>query len=54
LKAALRGFRRQALHAYRLQLAHPVSGKTLTWEAPLPNDMLELIGVLREDAGLRV
>ncbi len=30
---------RQALHAFRLALAHPVSGKPLKFEAALPDDM---------------
>jgi 23S rRNA pseudouridine1911/1915/1917 synthase len=35
-------FPRQALHARRLGLMHPRSGKTCEWEAPLPVDMLDL------------
>lgn len=33
------GMTRQALHAARLALPHPVSGEMLTFEAPLPQDM---------------
>ena len=36
---ALRSFKRQALHAWRLSLQHPDSGDALSWEAPLPADM---------------
>jgi 23S rRNA pseudouridine1911/1915/1917 synthase len=36
-------FNRQALHAYRLGLLHPVSGKELEWKAPVPEDMNELL-----------
>jgi len=50
LQDALRRFRRQALHAERLELAHPASGETLAWQAPLPADMAALIEVLRADA----
>jgi 23S rRNA pseudouridine1911/1915/1917 synthase len=50
LVAALRGFRRQALHASRLALAHPVTGEELAWEAPLPADMRDLLAALEEDA----
>ncbi len=50
MEAALRGFRRQALHALRLGLVHPVSGEAMSWEAPLPADMLALIEVLEADA----
>lgn len=36
-------FSRQALHASRLRLRHPVSGETLEWFAPPPDDMYELM-----------
>ncbi|MBE0621618.1 MAG: 23S rRNA pseudouridine(1911/1915/1917) synthase RluD [Burkholderiales bacterium] len=39
----LASFKRQALHAYRLGLVHPVSGATMQWEAPLPEDMRALL-----------
>ncbi len=40
-------FKRQALHATRLGLVHPVSGRTMQWEVPMPEDMLELVDLLR-------
>jgi len=40
-------FPRQALHAHRLAFAHPVDGRTLTFEAPLPDDLLDLLRRLR-------
>ena len=47
---ALRGFRRQALHAQALGLIHPEGGEQLQFECPLPQDMLDLLQVLqRED-----
>jgi len=46
----LRGFRRQALHAARLEFSHPVTGETVTCEAPIPEDMARLMAVLREAA----
>jgi 23S rRNA pseudouridine1911/1915/1917 synthase len=49
LIAALESFKRQALHAARLELEHPSSGKTLHWEAPLPADMRTLIAALEAD-----
>jgi len=49
LIATLRGFRRQALHAARLELAHPVTGETMVWESALPADMERLLAALRED-----
>lgn len=44
---ALRGFRRQALHAGRLEFDHPVSGKRVTAEAPVPADLDGLMNALR-------
>jgi 23S rRNA pseudouridine1911/1915/1917 synthase len=49
LVSALEGFKRQALHAARLKLEHPVSGKEMEWEAPLPADMGELLRILEAD-----
>ena len=40
-------FHRQALHAERLELAHPVTGAWLSWQASLPSDMTQLIAALR-------
>ncbi len=45
---ALRGFRRQALHARRLGLSHPDTGEWLAWERPVPEDMARLLDVLRD------
>ncbi len=50
LVAALRGFRRQALHAGRLDFQHPASGEMLRFEAPLPDDFERLLAALREDS----
>jgi 23S rRNA pseudouridine1911/1915/1917 synthase len=47
----LQGFKRQALHAARLALRHPTSGRAIAWESPLPEDMQQLLAALREDAG---
>ncbi len=49
LAAALGAFPRQALHAARLALAHPITGRQLEWEAPLPDDMARLVAALDED-----
>lgn len=40
-------FPRQALHAYRLAFAHPSDGRAMSFEAPLPDDMVTLIAKLR-------
>ena len=50
LVAALRGFRRQALHAETLEFAHPASGEPVRCEAPVPDDMQALLRALRDDA----
>lgn len=41
---------RQALHAWRLALPHPVSGRPLAFDAPLPDDLTALLRL----AGLSV
>jgi 23S rRNA pseudouridine1911/1915/1917 synthase len=43
LAASLRAFPRQALHAWRLALTHPVTRKALVIEAPVPEDMKTLL-----------
>jgi 23S rRNA pseudouridine1911/1915/1917 synthase len=40
-------FPRQALHAWRLGLVHPVTRDAMSWESPLPNDFSALLEVLR-------
>jgi 23S rRNA pseudouridine1911/1915/1917 synthase len=47
LRARLSKVKRQMLHARRLSLEHPVTGETLDWSAPLPEDMSELLEFLR-------
>ena len=49
LAAELRSFPRQALHAARLALAHPLSARELHWEAPLPQDLQRLLAALEAD-----
>jgi 23S rRNA pseudouridine1911/1915/1917 synthase len=49
LVAALTAFKRQALHAARLKLEHPVTGKEVEWEASLPADMARLLEVMEGD-----
>ena len=48
--AALRAFRRQALHAEVLEFLHPVTGEPIRCSAPVPADMQHLMRLLREDA----
>lgn len=42
LAETLRSFPRQALHASRLELTHPATGRTLSVEAPVPADLTML------------
>ena len=49
LVAALRGFKRQALHAEVLEFSHPVTGEPVRCSAPVPADMQALIAALRDD-----
>ncbi len=49
LLEALGVMQRQALHAARLQLMHPRTGRVMRWEAPLPADMQRVLGALEED-----
>ncbi|MBB1088571.1 23S rRNA pseudouridine(1911/1915/1917) synthase RluD [Lysobacter sp. SG-8] len=47
---ALRGFRRQALHAEVLEFRHPVSGEPVRCSAPIPADMQALVAALQDDS----
>jgi 23S rRNA pseudouridine1911/1915/1917 synthase len=46
---ALENFGRQALHAARLTFTHPKSGKRVSYEAPLPADLVGLLDALARD-----
>ena len=52
LRDFLRGFHRQALHAAMLSLFHPITGEQMTWHADVPEDMVKLTALLREDSKL--
>jgi 23S rRNA pseudouridine1911/1915/1917 synthase len=48
------GFARQALHAWRLGLIHPQTGREMQWRAEVPEDMAALsaaLGLGRDDEG---
>ncbi len=47
--ATLRAFDHQALHATMLRLYHPITGIEMEWRAPLPQDIVDLIEVLKAD-----
>ncbi len=46
----LREFSRQALHAERLELSHPLSGEPCHWHQGVPADIRTLIVALKRDA----
>jgi len=52
LAAVCRDFPRQALHAWRLALRHPVTGEALVLEAPLPADLGRLLRAAGLDGGV--
>ncbi len=49
----IRRFGRQALHAARLALAHPVTGAALAFETPLPADMGALVTTIEDGIARR-
>ena len=51
LVSAIRGFRRQALHASRLEFRHPRNGKLIGLDCDLPEDMQHLFETLVLDSG---
>ncbi len=50
LREACKAFPRQALHAWRLGIRHPLSGAPMTFTAPVPADMAGLISAARLEA----
>jgi len=50
LLKTLREFPRQALHATRLGLVHPITEKEMVWEISLPIDIIQLLDALRIDS----
>lgn len=49
LQQVLKGFRRQALHAKKLELHHPATGELMSWEVDLPADLQQLLAALEAD-----
>ncbi len=47
LRPILVSFPRQALHAAQLGLEHPESGEWMEWQAPMPQDMQQLLTQVR-------
>ena len=54
LKQTMQSFRRQALHAKRLSLIHPVSKQMIEWQVERPLDFQNLIEVLQQDESQHV
>jgi len=50
LQLMLKNMKRQALHAKRLEIFHPESGEAMAWEVDLPDDMVQLLDQLKQDA----
>ena len=48
--AYLKSVKRQMLHAARLGFTHPATGEKMTFDAPMPADMQNLLDVLRKDS----
>lgn len=46
LRDIIKNFKRQALHAFSLELPHPSTGEKIKFTAELPNDMVTLIEAL--------
>lgn len=49
LEQLLRSFKRQALHAEKLGLQHPVTNEYMEWQQPLPDDMVQLLQALAQN-----
>ena len=49
LAECLQQFRRQALHARRLSLRHPLSAEEMQWQVERPDDMTRLLSLLAAD-----
>ena len=49
LVQAIRGFKRQALHAFAIGFDHPETDEFMRFEIDLPEDMTRLLEALRED-----
>lgn len=48
VRDAIMAFPRQALHAGQIHFIHPVTDEEMAFEAPLPDDMLELLKLIKK------
>jgi 23S rRNA pseudouridine1911/1915/1917 synthase len=46
MRTKIQQFNRQALHATRLTITHPHTDEIMSWEAPMPADMQEIVDAL--------
>lgn len=51
LKQTIQSFPRQALHACRLTLNHPLSGEEVSWSGDLPDDIQSLLAAIENGNG---
>jgi len=49
LEAQLRAFKRQALHATRIEYEHPITGQHESWQHDMPEDMQALVDACETD-----
>tara|TARA_B110000908_G_scaffold73247_1_gene88357 strand:- start:508 stop:1593 length:1086 start_codon:yes stop_codon:yes gene_type:complete len=49
LKETVLGFKRQALHAIKLGLIHPVTNEFMEWQIDLAEDMKDLLNAMRDE-----
>lgn len=49
LMEVLQQFPRQALHAFKLELVHPMTDQVCSWEIDLPDDITALMEMLKQD-----
>ncbi|SIS85068.1 23S rRNA pseudouridine(1911/1915/1917) synthase RluD [Neptunomonas antarctica] len=50
MQETLQGFKRQALHAKKLELWHPATREMMCWEVDLPEDFQQLLAALQQDS----
>lgn len=50
IQTTIKQFKRQALHAYQLNLLHPITQEPLTFIAPMPEDFESLLQLLKHHA----
>lgn len=50
LEKALMAYKHQALHAVHIEFTHPVTGEELSFDCPLPDEMQNLMNLLKQDA----